>query len=509
MISGGAPQKRVVWAGVLMLLLFWSIRIYALDAFPLHSDEGLHLSRAVEVWNGHPFWNISDGKIINHWPVAALYPPGGGGPAFVARYATVLIAMTGLAAGVSLAYRLSGFYAALFAWVMWLYSPYLFFFERLALSDAQAGALVVVTLWACRRMVKTGHQHDAALTGLVLGLATLFKFTAAPFALMVLVVWAWQRQRLTNLLVIGAVGAACFVVPLAYLAWKGGGFEVAFGWVGGNGVPLLERFGANFALLWSQLWGWGAMPFILAGLTMLVWFGGREAGVLVAAGAAPMLVIMALGSEVMPRHYIVALPLVLVLAGTGWGMGVKTLVGRPEITALPERESTGCVFSLLLICLFMIPAVDFFCEMQETDENRNWTIFLPPPHPVQAQYINEHSAGFGLREAVLSFPATIGSPDTPVVASMFPDSCRRANFYAAPGYEMTCAAAPGREAIEAALAEHRQVYVLVDTAPAIGIDIETVAVQATRIKGYPRPAEATEAEAAVVLWRLDSPEDEK
>jgi hypothetical protein len=57
-----------------LLLVLWMTRLGALDLLPLHNDEGLHLTRAVEVWNGHPFWAISDGKIVNHWVIAAFYP---------------------------------------------------------------------------------------------------------------------------------------------------------------------------------------------------------------------------------------------------------------------------------------------------------------------------------------------------------------------------------------------------------------------------------------------------
>jgi len=62
-------------------------------------------------------------------------------------------------------------------------SPYLFFYERLAFSDAEAGALVVVAVWLALCASRSGRQRDAMLTGLALGAAMLMKFTAAPFAL--------------------------------------------------------------------------------------------------------------------------------------------------------------------------------------------------------------------------------------------------------------------------------------------------------------------------------------
>ena len=62
------PARLTRWLpGIALLLILWATRLNALELLPLHNDEGLHLTRAVEVWNGHPFWVISDGKIINHW----------------------------------------------------------------------------------------------------------------------------------------------------------------------------------------------------------------------------------------------------------------------------------------------------------------------------------------------------------------------------------------------------------------------------------------------------------
>src|SRR5512145_2266698 len=171
---------------ILMLLILWGSRIASLESLPLHNDEGLHLTRAVEVWNGHPFWAISDGKIINHWLIAAFYPQGA--PVFAGRVATIFLGLIGLAASYALARRLAGSTGALLAGALWLFSPYLFFYERLAFSDAQAGALVVLAVWLAFRVSESGQRREAVLTGLALGAALLFKFTAAPFVLSVALV---------------------------------------------------------------------------------------------------------------------------------------------------------------------------------------------------------------------------------------------------------------------------------------------------------------------------------
>ncbi|MCZ7546154.1 MAG: glycosyltransferase family 39 protein [Anaerolineae bacterium] len=153
-------RRALAWtSAVVLLLLLWATRLPALDALPLHLDEGIHLTRAVEVWHLHPFWDISDGKIVNHWLIAAFYPQNA--PVFVGRVATALMALLGLAGGYALARSRFGAPAGMLAGALWIAAPYAFFFERLALPDAQIGALVALTLWASVRLARRGRTRDA------------------------------------------------------------------------------------------------------------------------------------------------------------------------------------------------------------------------------------------------------------------------------------------------------------------------------------------------------------
>jgi hypothetical protein len=482
---------------VILLLILWATRIAALEALPLHNDEALHLTRALEVWNGHPFWQIGDGKIVNHWPIAAFYPQQS--PVFVGRVATVFVAMIGLAAGLKLVRRLVGYTAAILGASLWIASPYLFFYERLALSDAEAGALVVVTLLAAMRLAHSGCWRDAVLTGFALALAMLFKFTAAPFALMVVIIVLTLsrvplRQRMLRLVLAGLTAALCFVPPLLYLLVRGQDFfGIALAWLGGgeSGSALGAGFGENAARLWTQLMGFG-LPLVsllmLAGLIILA--ESRRVGrILVLSIVLPLLVMMYFGIEVLPRHYVVALPLALLLGGAGLAL------------ALDLVQSTRAHSILLrgIVAVCVVTAAPFMATAYAGPGS------LPLPQEERSQYVTEHSGGFGLREAVRAFPQTIVRRDLPIIASMFPDSCKRANFYAVNGLVMMCPQLPGQAEIAAALDEQGAAYVLVDTPPAIGLDVTALDANATRVAVYPRPGE-TEQTATVSLWLVERTE---
>ncbi|MBZ0283651.1 MAG: cellulase family glycosylhydrolase [Anaerolineae bacterium] len=534
---------------VVALLVLWGTRLNVLELLPLHNDEGLHLTRAVEVWNAHPFWAISDGKIVNHWLIAAFYPQHA--PVFAGRVATIFVAMLGMAAGMALARRFSGGLGAALTAALWIACPYLFFYERLAFSDAEAGALATAAIFfsfqfsvisfqkkALNNQLssKTTHysslvtqysvlstQYSVLLCGLFLAAAMLFKFTAAPYALSVAIIVLLAsnrpiRHRLISLGLIGITVALCFAVPLGYLLLKGDDlFAIAFGWIGGSsgGQPALV---ANLERLWAQLSGFGSFTWVILTLVGLLFLvsgfrfpvsrkdssalsnqqkrGTRDSALstqysvlLLSAALLPLLLILVLGREVLSRHFVVTLPLLLTVAGAGLGRGLTRIRDARSRQMIAAMGVVGLAFGVMpfMLTAYANPAA------------------LPLPEDARYEHITSHSSGYGLSEAVAAFPQTIAARDLPIIASMFPDSCRRANFYAAAGFAMQCADAPGLPQIEAALSQRGAVYVLVDDAPNIGIDVTTINARATPIAAYPRPGESPE-NASVVLWLLENPD---
>ncbi len=486
------------WPAFFLLLLVFLTRLIALNAFPFHVDEGIHTRWAIEVWHGHLFWNISDAKIIAHWPIAAFYPQNA--PTFVARFPTVLIGLLGLSAAYAFVLRLFGRRAAVLAGVLWIVSPYLFFYERLALMDAEIGDLGVLALWASVILARRGRVRNAILAGVTLALAILFKLTAVVFVPMVALIPLVNSRysvgrRLKLAVVAGLACAACFVVPLAYMLLKAENFfDVPRQFIstsgGGSGGSLVEQFIANLDKLWLQLIGFGQPLWVIAlliGLLLLPIFGGRWGRLLLLAGGLPLVIILVIGKTVYPRYYVAVLSVSLVLAGSGLGLVVDRL-------SSPRYRWT--LVSLITLAL-LLGGLPFMFTAYSDPAN------LPLSDAMREQYFNGPSAGFGLREAAQSLPDVVTRSDIQIIASMRPDSCIQANYYASDGYTLTCADAPGRGVMTAALSNDGAVYVLTDHAPIIGVDVSTLDAQATRLAVYPRPGE-TDDTATIVLWLLES-----
>lgn len=493
---------------ILLLLLFWLTRQTALEALPLHNDEGLHLTRALEVWQGHPFWEIRDGKIINHWLIALFYPQQE--PVFMGRIATIFTGMIGLAAALALGQCLSGGWGALLAGLLWIGSTYLFFYERLAFSDAQAGALALLALWLSLRAALRGRLSDVVLASVALASALLFKFTALPFALSVTLVILFAGHspfwlRLRQLMLIALIVMLAFIPPVLYLLVRGSDFfSIALAWVGPGGAGGLT-VANNAVRLTEILVGLGTLDWALTiavGLLFAIAWpifaprshsvsrqpshpDARQAmAVLAVAALVPLLVLLLLGREAQSRHFVVVLPALIATAGGALGH----LIAR-----LPRSIRLA---SATLIVVFACGSFPLFALQAYVDSGA-----LPLPQQMRQQYVSDHSSGYGLREAVSAFSHTLVRADLPVIASMFADSCHRANFYAVHGRAMLCADVPGLPEIEAALAEFGAVYVLVERGGVIGVDVATLDAHASELAVYPRPDE-TNMNASVRLWLL-------
>ncbi|MFN8449456.1 MAG: glycosyltransferase family 39 protein [Anaerolineae bacterium] len=472
----------------LLVLILWLSRLPGLETLPLHNDEGLHLTRAVEVWNLHPFWEIRDGKVINHWAIALFYPQNA--PVFAGRIATIFVSVVGFAAGYALVRRAFGANAALLAGALWIACPYLFFFERLALSDAEAGALVVLALWAGWLLAERGTMRRTVFAGLAL--AALFKFTAAPFAvgvaLVVLLRARYPVGRRVGLLAVAAVVVAlCFAVPVGYLLLGGDDlFSIALARIGG-GSGAQAGIVANLDMLRAQLTGF-SLPIwsmlMLVGLGLLTALRLRDGGVLLLAVGAPLASIIVLGRDAAAplrrRH-------------PRFGAGRRGHRHWDRSTGGAGTPAHGDRNRLVPMAAGSAPfALHAYTEPDQ----------LRVPDAIWTQYFSQHSSGYGLREAVLALPETTPDIHYRRIASMTADSCHRAN-YATPPFIMDCTGEPQAD-LQAALADATSVYVVVESVTGAHFpqDADALDADAELIATYHRPTRSGEAEQPVTVWKL-------
>ncbi|MCC7449964.1 MAG: hypothetical protein IT324_21275 [Anaerolineae bacterium] len=477
-------RRLTRWPELLLLLLLFAARIIALDALPLHNDEGLHLTRAVEVWNGHPFYDIEDGKVINVWVIALFYPRVE--PVFGGRIATVFVGLIGLAGGITLGRLASGRRAGgLLAGLFWVCSPYLFFFERMALADVESGAAVALLTLIMLPGLRLPRRSLWA--GAALAAAILFKVSAAPFAGIPLLGMlldqrqSW-RERAISLAKI-YITMLILVAPASlYTVARGGFFAVARGWVGGPKLSIVERALQNSATFAdTTLTVNGLWALILIGVLFSL-LAGRRGLYVLGSVLIPLAILIGFGTEVLDRHFGVIMPLLTVAAAIGWSQ-----IKLPVHNKQAQRVMIAGAAAVSLVW-----AWGWAWRVAYTTPAN-----FPLTVPMQEQYVSLHPAGYGLREAVWALPQTVGRGT--VIASMTADGCKRGRFYLTTrAITLDCVGmAQGRAQIEDALRTTGSAYVLTENPP-VGIDPAAVQAAWAKIAEYPRPGN----ESRITLWQV-------
>jgi hypothetical protein len=173
-------NQKVVWLGVGLLLCIWLTRLIAIDRFPPFIDETIHIRLAEDGAHISPLIRADLGRAFTGW-WHLLFQSYAAGTLWVARVATTLAVLVGIAAVMGIAKLAAGEWGMGLAGLLYGSSSYHFFFERLALSDPLSSAAVCAALYFAYRLAKRVNDWDAALTGGLLFLAFGAKVSVIPY----------------------------------------------------------------------------------------------------------------------------------------------------------------------------------------------------------------------------------------------------------------------------------------------------------------------------------------
>ncbi|MBW4439238.1 MAG: glycosyltransferase family 39 protein [Pleurocapsa minor GSE-CHR-MK-17-07R] len=166
---------------VAVLLLFWLTRMVALNAFPPFVDEAFHINFGNLVREQGLLARAEEGRQFTVWLYVVAQAQTGGAPVFVARVATILSVLPGVAAAIATARLLAGGWSGVLAALLFTFSAYNLFFDRLALADPVSASAVLVGLYFAARLWLRAQWLDAVLCGVVLFVAVGAKVSALPY----------------------------------------------------------------------------------------------------------------------------------------------------------------------------------------------------------------------------------------------------------------------------------------------------------------------------------------
>jgi len=172
--------KNSFWLGVGLIFLFWLTRLLAITAFPPFLDESIHVYFGEMSRQTSPFAFADEGRLFTIWWYM-LFQPHQAATFWIVRVVTVLVALVSAAAVIGIGRLAAGIWGAVTAGLLYLFSTYHFFFERLALADSLSVAALSVALYFAYRLSRRTHFIDALFTGTAIFIAIGFKVSALPY----------------------------------------------------------------------------------------------------------------------------------------------------------------------------------------------------------------------------------------------------------------------------------------------------------------------------------------
>ena len=329
---------------VMLLLFHFALRLHNLLALPLFIDETWLAGRAESASQGHVLWFGGESKLLGIWWSALFVPPLN---PWLLRVATLLFALPGMAALLVLARRLFGPQATVPTGLLLALAPMHFFFERMALPDAQLVTPLALLLLALERAQARPQRGAARLAGAALAAVIMTKATALallPLPLLALALLphrqTWRERRRTLVQIYGT-SLALWLPLLALLRLRNIDFLGAAWRIGGAAVETGSMFrrlldNSSFLLQGLVIY-FGALPLVLAGLLMLLALltRPRRAGLLALASLLAFFAVTLSGSnQLSMRYWLLALPPALLLC-VGGLIVLRKRLRTPGLTQLP------------------------------------------------------------------------------------------------------------------------------------------------------------------------------
>jgi len=316
-----------------LLLIYFFTRLHNVLALPLFVDEGYHIAAAERTLEGD--WVApGQGYLLHTWLNAFLGPQPPAAP-WISRAGTGLLGLLGVSALYALGRSFVSPRAGVLAIVLWITSPMLVFFERMALSDPRLTALGVVAVWIAWRMMRSGKPGWALALSGALFATILMKASGigwAPLPLVAVLLaprWSW-RQRLTlGAICYGAFGAV-FGAFLLLLNVRGFDYRLYLGQsshlLGHLDAGLADRLSRNIESAWTidlAYIGWPVL--LLAVIGGLVWLSQRPRTALLTLMALGMALggPLVFGLNLSSRYLLSHAPWVLLAMACGVGLLVK------------------------------------------------------------------------------------------------------------------------------------------------------------------------------------------
>lgn len=181
-----------------LLLLQFALRTHQPDLQHPYVDEGFHIARALRIYDfeENPA-RTSHGKLLLYFWMGLFDTDNDRTMLPTARLSIALISLVS-GAGIYLLGRIfANHIAGLIALTLYIFTPHAMFYERMALADPLASALMILVIWRCYVLAKHPTAQQGIIAGAVIALSTLAKLTmglAVLFPLIAALIYGTHKR---------------------------------------------------------------------------------------------------------------------------------------------------------------------------------------------------------------------------------------------------------------------------------------------------------------------------
>jgi len=392
-----------------LVVAYFASRLFHLTLLPIYVDESVHIAWALKmVKTGHLIGITDAGKFVPIW-MMSLFVPLASDLLWTERLVSVGIGVFGLVGCYLLGRRLFGRQVGLVAAGLYLITPFIFFYDRMAMVDGLLTVLAIYAAFFGFELVRSKRVGHGIGLGLVLALAVSTKLSGGMLWLLPLVLvvgglrgksgglppWKWLGLAYA----IGLIGLA----PLVADSLSSPGFVSSPHWmeqlkktmVGHPNIVLWQAWLANAGLALQYLTRY-VTPVVLAaaGVGGVLAAVRRRRDELVLSGMAGVVVavfVFTSDPEIWdPRYLLPAVPFVLLVAARVMTVAAGRL--RGWMADRPTRLWAAALMAGLVL-LVIVPALWF----------DYWLVVDPVRAPFvvadRRHYLSGEPSGYGLREA--------------------------------------------------------------------------------------------------------------
>ena len=378
------------------VLVFFAVRLHRLDAIPLFIDEAIAIERSENIRDGVYLQHARTGKFL--LPYYLLPFQAQLNAAWISRASFLVLCCLGFAAAVAIANRYGGLKAASLAAMALVFSPALFFFDRLVLADTMLHVALGLWIWSLFAVYDRPRlNYRRALFSAALYVVALLAKAPALFLLPLPVVFAWalprwsMRDRLRGLLALYGAIAALWLPFALVIASRGIDYFAKSAGLSSSSNALFdsERIGNNLSALLNMFSAYDGAVFILA--AALVCLAGvfrrpRPLLPLLAGIAGYEFALIWLGGDALFNRYFLPVYPLFIASAT---------IALADISQLAGRWFKRGIFPLIVGLLLIWIAGQSLPFIQALRQEPASADLAPADW---AEYVGRNSSGFGIPE---------------------------------------------------------------------------------------------------------------